>query len=330
MHRSTAISLTTFLGLIGTVIPAAAAGPPVTVSYSTFDYPGALSTTIYGINLYQDFDRQYASFVGTYTDSAGSHGFLSTAGNLTPINVPNAYNTFANGINNNGEIVGTYATEGSGSLGPGTYTFLLSQGTFTTIEPCSDALGFGVNDNGTVVGNVLSDGSGEQVEGFVASPSAGCAGFPGPSKAILSQVSAINNAGTFVGDYQTAKCSNGNCWTIYHGMINGVKHYNVPGATDTQLYGINDSGYIVGWYDGEYGSQYVATGFLREHGTIINIFVPGSAATIAYGIDNENELGQYNVVGGWTDYDGKQHGFIAQITHDSNETSSKRRNAFKR
>jgi uncharacterized membrane protein len=116
MHRSTAISLTTLLGLIGTAIPAAAAtAPPVSLSYSSVDYPGATSTTIYGANRYQVGHNQYASFVGKYTDSAGNtHGFLLSGGNFTSLDDPNGFGTIAYGISNHGQIVGTYVTDASG------------------------------------------------------------------------------------------------------------------------------------------------------------------------------------------------------------------------
>ena len=56
----------------------------------------------------------------------------------------------------------------------------------------------------------------------------------------------------------------------------------VPGATNTKAYGINDSGQIVGSYDGH--------GFLLDHGSYTTLDVPGSVETCAYGINSSGQI----------------------------------------
>src|SRR5205085_10340609 len=85
-------------------------------NYTTIDNPhmatnssGNQYTEPSGIN-------NLGQIVGSYSDAAGSHGFLrSPAGVFTTINDPNANpgTTSVNGINNLGVIVGTF-TDSSG------------------------------------------------------------------------------------------------------------------------------------------------------------------------------------------------------------------------
>src|SRR4029077_8689079 len=80
------------------------------------------------------------------------HGFLYTGGAFRTIDVPGASDTQATGINNAGQIVGTFF-DGT------THGFVYAGGTFTTIDvPDADVFtGFingvnGINDTGHVVG----------------------------------------------------------------------------------------------------------------------------------------------------------------------------------
>src|SRR5262245_62580889 len=71
-----------------------------------------------------------------------------------PLDDPLATNgTFAYGINDAGQIVGTYNTP------TGTHSFLYSGGVFTTIDdpvPNSHTLAHGINNNSQIVGTLLS------------------------------------------------------------------------------------------------------------------------------------------------------------------------------
>ena len=78
---------------------------------------------------------------------------------------------------------------------------------------------------------------------------------------------------------------------------------DVPGATSTDLSGINDTGQIVGYFTGANGKQ---LGFLRTTtGALITIDVPGALGTFARGI---NDAGQ--IVGHFSDASFKAHGFV--------------------
>jgi probable HAF family extracellular repeat protein len=135
-------------------------------SFTTINAPGATNTYAYGIN-------DSGQIVGYFVDALGSHGFvdtggsfttlpgvatginnsgqiagsfgLDTGGSFTAINVPGASSTSASGINNSGQIVGSF----NFSMG-----FLDIGGSFTTIDVpgfcCTSAQG--INDNGQIVG----------------------------------------------------------------------------------------------------------------------------------------------------------------------------------
>ena len=80
-----------------------------------------------------------------------------------------------------------------------------------------------------------------------------------------------------------------------------------PGATDTYVFGINDSGEIVGFFR-EAGRS--GHGFLRSAtGAFTAIDVPGAATTSALKI---NRVGQ--IVGTFVDARGKFHGFLRAPT----------------
>ena len=85
---------------------------------------------------------------------------------------------------------------------------------------------------------------------------------------------------------------------------------DVPGATQTQPMGINNSGQIVGFY---WDSSFQSHGFLDENGTFTTIDVPGNSGfTEALGINNHGDIvGQYQTAvsdsGGTSFF---YHGFI--------------------
>ena len=90
----------------------------------------------------------------------GSFGLYS-GGSFTAISVPGASSTFAEGINGNGQIVGSF------NMGQG---FLDIGGSFTTINVPGFCCTFaqGINDNGQIVGWVGFPAAPEMA--FVATP----------------------------------------------------------------------------------------------------------------------------------------------------------------
>src|SRR5579872_960813 len=77
-----------------------------------------------------------------------------------------------------------------------------------------------------------------------------------------------------------------------------------PGATSTQVYGINNAGLAVGVF---VDTANVTHGFLLNNGSFTTIDYPGATLTVAAGINNDNQIvGQYN------DSAGFGHGFLLE------------------
>jgi hypothetical protein len=76
--------------------------------YTAFDFPGATTTALYGIN-------PRGEIAGMYTLADGSrHTFLSRGGRLTKIDYPGASATGTFGITPQGEVYGVYVLNGAG------------------------------------------------------------------------------------------------------------------------------------------------------------------------------------------------------------------------
>lgn len=94
-----------FLVCVGCVLlfyAKATADQPFT--FVSLDYPGAISTTLFGINNRGDV-------VGSYQNPENFfHGFVYKSGQFTSIDGPGAVFTEIRGINDPGDIVGTFIT----------------------------------------------------------------------------------------------------------------------------------------------------------------------------------------------------------------------------
>jgi hypothetical protein len=108
----------------------------------------------------------------------------------------------------------------------------------------------------------------------------------------------INNARTIAGDYAT---SDG---TIHSFFLSGstFTEYDIPGAVQTNLLGINDLGDFTGGFDPDGSGIFQA--FLGRGGTLTTYAVPGALGTFAYEITNNKKL----VVGYFIDSAGVLHG----------------------
>ena len=117
--------------------------------------------------------------------------FLDSNGVFSTIAYPQASETVASGINNNGEIVGTY----DGASG-----FIYINGSYTTIMPPPGSFSFqvnGVNNEGQIVGSY--QGSGGQL-GFVLTAS-GYTTLSDPLATNGTYATGINDAEEVVGYY---------------------------------------------------------------------------------------------------------------------------------
>ncbi len=154
-------------------------------TFTTFDYPGATSTQVNGVN-------NSGEFVGGFNSGGGT--FLDNGGVLTTPSFPGAPETDAVGIADNGMIVGDYFGIGASPNG-----FLLSGGVYTSLAfpGATHTVARGVNTNAVVVG-YYDDAAGRH--GFIYSNGV-YTGVDYPGATTETQILGINNLGQFVGDY---------------------------------------------------------------------------------------------------------------------------------
>ena len=121
-------------------------------TFTTIDFPDALSTTAHGINARGDIVgfHAFVPIIECQPQIRLCHGFLLSGGEFAAIDFPGAHGTLANGINARGDIVGRYL--GDDGLEHG---YVLSGGQFTTIDFPGAIFtnAIGINPRGDIVGS---------------------------------------------------------------------------------------------------------------------------------------------------------------------------------
>lgn len=194
--------------------------------------------------------------------------FADSGYNFKTIDPPGARNQAnGNGINNSGQIVGSYADGASG------HGFLLDTD-FSNIDypGASYTDAYGINNAGQIVGGY--DGA----HGFLLEGSTfRVLDYPSGTQ---TQARGINDFGQIVGTYYSAG---------YHGFrLVGSTFTSItyPGALDTYAYGINNTGDVVGTYSDSLGNH----GFLLRGGVFTPINCPSGIATFVDGINNHGQM----------------------------------------
>ncbi|MGA2903147.1 MAG: hypothetical protein ABSD98_04920 [Candidatus Korobacteraceae bacterium] len=221
--------------------------------FTHIDVPGATNTIPNFINL-------EGVVVGSYTDAAGtSHGFVLNRGSYTTVNYPGEPGDELSGINDLGEISGSYCSDAACDTSATFHSFVLRNGVFTSFDPpgATGSLTSTVSLVGAVVGNY--DTTSEPT------CTTTCQGY----LLFWGRYTTINYPGssfTFAGG--------GNVWNtaagIYvdssgngHGFVwsNGsYTSFDYPGASFTEATGINALGVVVGLFTDSAGNTH---GFVR-------------------------------------------------------------------
>lgn len=259
---------------------------------------------------------------------------------FTTVDVPGATLTNAQGINHQGDIVGTFIDAAGQQRG-----FLRSGSQFRTIDyPNGHAiLARGINDAGDIVGTYQRPGEtgGVPAHGFLLTRRGGlfAIDYPGHLNTIPQR---ILNDGTILGCYHDTDTmgtmhgmmfqrgfsaidmgmSMNNGATPDSGYIVGLfmdmdgrnKAYvmehdklsalEVPGALSTNGWDVNPSRVVVGVYTDAVGAVH---GFEYDGRAFTRIDAPGAATTRVFGINDRGDL-----VGNFVDTAGRTHGFLAQ------------------
>ena len=128
--------------------------PPGVAPYAT--YPTGINDHGQIVGYYERFEN-----IGNNTYTNVVHGFVDNNGTFTDIAVPGGTNVRPSGINNLGQIVGTYTDKSGKDEG-----FIDTNGTVTTIRApgATETAVNGINDLGQIVGQ--EDGH----QAFVATP----------------------------------------------------------------------------------------------------------------------------------------------------------------
>lgn len=114
-------------------------------TWKAVDYPGAVSTSLTGINM-------YGTLVGNWIDTTGhSHGFRLKNGTFTNINAAPNSDTYAQSISDTGVIVGWYDDPNAAVYTNG---FIMQNGTIKTLDhPNGTTSLWDINAKGVIVGD---------------------------------------------------------------------------------------------------------------------------------------------------------------------------------
>jgi probable HAF family extracellular repeat protein len=160
------------------------------ISYTNIDALSAGITFANGIN---DTDQVVGEYYEGNDFGSSYHGFLYDGSSYIRIDDPSAtHGTDALGINNSGQIVGTYSDSS------GNHAFLYNSGSYITLNDPRATGGTnanGVNDAGQIVGSYSDNGG---THGFVATPVTGARVTIGAGEA-LEVTSASSGTVAFSG-----------------------------------------------------------------------------------------------------------------------------------
>jgi hypothetical protein len=179
----------------------------------------------------------------------GERGFVYSQGVSLPINIPGADDIWPTGINDSGQIVGTYDTAGPVSNHnyiPAPYSFLDTGGVITTVEGVSFT---GINDSGQIVGNFFSccipGYQGPGYQGFLDTGGVFTTINPPTYRGDVFPT-GINDSGQVVGFFVNDTVDYGFEYTggVFT-MITPPGTYGATGIESVLPTGINDSGQIV-------------------------------------------------------------------------------------
>jgi probable HAF family extracellular repeat protein len=221
-------------------------------TYTQIDYPGATTTSCYGIDSSGDV-------TGFYIDSAGSyHGFLLSRNTYTTIDYPGAQATTLFRINDVGQIVGVadYVS----------FVYDENNRSFTEIAypGAVNTVATSINNAGTVAGYLTWNDVFSQ--GFEFSGSSYQLLTPRKSENIY--IWGVTGSGELVGN-------TGNLdFSFDHG---GYRQITIPG--NPVLYGVNEA-----------GSAFVGDGFFYRNNTLQTLRFPGGGLTLAYAVNNAGRV----------------------------------------
>ncbi len=304
--------------LLGATLLAAVMAMPVLAQLNKptiieFNAPGAGTGAYQGTIAVQI--NAAGAIIGYYftgSSAVGGYGFVRTpGGNFTSFNPPDAFYTYPQSINPNGDVAG-YSFNNAVASG-----FLRAPGgDLTTIEVSGAGTGYAqgtfawdINAAGEIAGTYI-DGNGVS-HGFVRAPDGAITTFDVPGAGTganqgtyMASQEGLGEAGAIAGWYIDSN-------SVNHGYLRDpdgtITTLDAPGALTganqgTLAYGINPAGEIPGVY---YDGNNVLHGFLRyPGGKFVAVDVQGATGTQ---VENINTFGVID--GNYYDTNGASRGF---------------------
>jgi uncharacterized membrane protein len=275
-----------------------------------FDAPGLTNTSALAIN-------SSGQVAGDGLHDANNHGvypgFLRAAnGAFRGFRPPDALSTFPAGINDSGEIAGTYYTlalvyRGFVASSKGsTITYTLFAEPNASKQPGYGTLSTGINANGVVIG-WYADATVGALHGFTRDRQGNFVSFDAPGAVTAQSYGtiplAINLSGEIVGYYSD---SNAVLHGFFRDAAGNITDFDPPGSIQTFASSINDNGQIVGYWS---DTHQIYHGFLREpSGSVKSFSAPvQNNGTLVLNINNAGQM-----TGFYYDTIAAMHGFLWQ------------------
>jgi uncharacterized membrane protein len=250
----------------------------------------------------------------------------------TTIHYPGSTSTAARGINNSGDIVGTYVCAtacinpltGEAST-PGQHGFLLQDGVYTRIDVPGgiNIVARAISEQGVVLGHYdIGTGSAAVTHGFTYFQGNYFYPIDVPAELFDNPFAPVRNTfavrispqGDIVGTFQedNQHLTTGHGWLLRNGTFTVLLTPHSPGDTtsrdpDTSNTGIAPTGEIVGFYSSA-GVSYIA----NKQGIVTTFTFPGNLFTRAWDVNPKGDIvgvrgdNQANTVGSPV----PPHGFI--------------------
>jgi hypothetical protein len=252
-------------------------------TFVSFDAPDAGTSKNQGTTAL--FINQNGVISGHYADASGVlHGFVRAAnGQITEFDPPGTLDTFVQGINLRGQIVGFAARTTSG--GSHEHGFARTpNGQFSGIDfpGAVETLPHSINDNGQITGQ-YGDSAG--THGFLRDVNGTYTSFDGPGSGTIPV--SINSGGVITGYYSSSD-------NVSHGFVRdsagNITSFDAPGAAGSGTFAssINSAGEITGTYS---DASFSAHSFLRDaSGTMTSVDFPGVSQTFAATINDQGAI----------------------------------------
>ncbi len=222
---------------------------------------------------------------------------------FTLIEFPGAHLTTVRGINNHGDLAGSYRIDP-----PWRHAMIYQNGAFSAFLPNAQpgwgySEAFKINDRGDVAGFWSDNG----YRGFLYRKGLFIdIVYPNASN---TNIYGMNNSGSVVGSWDRYD-PDGNLLEV-HGFIwkNGAfTDFNFPTSGDTMVYGINNRDDVVGVYDAAITDP-GGHGFVFTKGKFISFDFPGPDVTFTQANDiSDNGV----IIGTYLLADGSQHGMLVE------------------